>query len=112
LISDLERRSSDGSAVSRRLQRRGAVYPHSKSRTYDTADSQAFDSAMDEKAMEGLRSVQTHFGTDIPNTVYDTARNSAYTTAQTWHTTSTYMTTAPTAQTATSTSSVSSVYFS
>jgi hypothetical protein len=38
--------------------------------------------------------VYTQFGTDVPITVYETARDSAYTTAPSWSTNATHATTA------------------
>jgi hypothetical protein len=94
LISDLERRSSDGSAVSRTLQRRSAIYPQTRTRSFDVPDTYYGTAFSGQLGDAPPRTVYTQFGTDVPITVYETARDSAYTTAPSWSTNTTHATTA------------------
>ncbi|WWD20657.1 hypothetical protein CI109_105133 [Kwoniella shandongensis] len=85
-LADLERRSSTGSTVSRR--------PKSKKSMYASGVTTA-QTMWTAQTMGDSRSGRTPLGTARENTLYTDARTSAYTTAPTWHSQSTYMATAP-----------------
>ncbi|WVF67946.1 hypothetical protein IAT40_002708 [Kwoniella sp. CBS 6097] len=85
LLADLERRSSDGSSVSRRTKSKYTAAP-TPSRTMFTAQT------------GGERSGRTPLGTAVENTFYTNARQTAYTTAPSWHTQSTHYATVPPTQ--------------
>ncbi|KAK8850475.1 hypothetical protein IAR55_004393 [Kwoniella newhampshirensis] len=86
LLADLERRSSTGSTVSKR--------PRSKKSGYASGMS-ASQTMWTVQNIGDARSGRTPLGTASENTMYTDARTSAYTTAATWQSQSTYMTTAP-----------------
>ena len=93
LLADLERHSSSGSDVTRKDDR-ASVPPYS---------------AAQNRSIPGSETLRTVYGTVGEQTWYETARTSTYITAPTWHTQSTYMTTAGgTQEYATRTTSASS----
>ncbi|WVQ95510.1 hypothetical protein IAU59_002607 [Kwoniella sp. CBS 9459] len=85
LLADLERRSSNGSSVSRRTKTKYTVVP-TPSRTMFTAQT------------GGERSGRTPLGTARENTLYTNAKETAYTTALSWYTQNTHYASVPSTQ--------------
>jgi hypothetical protein len=85
LIADLERQSSSGSTRSTTLQPRRRVPSTRQSTRYTTADG---------SSLAWGTAVTSKYATGAEGTIYETAQESTYTAAPSYHTRSTYMTTA------------------
>lgn len=86
LIADLERQSSSGSTRSTALQPRRRVPSTRQSTRYTTADGNT--------SSGWGTAVTSKYATGAEGTIYETAQGSAYTAAPSYHSRSTYMTTA------------------